>query len=68
MAGVDAELLRVPNGPEYLRRLKEFLGGDATAVETRAADARFLDERDVETGGGSVERRRVPARSATNDG
>jgi hypothetical protein len=39
----------------HVGRFEKFLGGDATAVQARAADLVALNEGDVETGRGSVE-------------
>ena len=61
---VDPEVARAEDGAQHLGRLQQLLGRDAAAVEAGAADAVLLDQRDVEPGGGAVERRGV-ARGAT---
>ncbi len=47
-------------------RLEERLGGDASTVETGAAERILLDHRHCETGGSAVQGGGVTARTATD--
>ena len=66
-AGAQAEGSRRCDGPPDRGRLQQFLGRDAAHVQTGAADAVLLDQRDGETGRGAVERRGVATGTAADD-
>ena len=66
-ARVDAEFGRIAHRAQDLGGLEELLGRDATPVQTRSADALLFHERDVQPGGGAVERGGIAGRASAED-
>ena len=67
LARLDAELRRLGDRAERVRRLQELLGRDAAPVEAGAANLVLLDHRSGEAGRAGVERRSVATRPTADD-
>ena len=65
--GGETELRSGLDGPTHRCGLEQFLGGDASHMQTGPADLRLLDQRDAQTGGRAVEGCPVPGGTTTDD-